>query len=143
MNGYLVDTNAISEFSRPFPDAHVMQWFEQADSDALFTSVITLGELRIGIEDLPPGKRRSDLETWLTTGLPEWFAANLLPITSDIVRHWARLTIQAKHQGMTLGTADGLIAATALQHELTLLTRNVSDFAGLGVTLLNPWEPQA
>jgi predicted nucleic acid-binding protein len=101
--------------------------------------VITLGELRLGIEDLPAGKRRSDLEDWLAVGLPNWFAGNLLPVTADIVERWAKLTVTAKRKGKTVSMPDGLIAATALQHGLTLVTRNVSDFEYLGIALLNPW----
>ncbi len=139
MPRYLVDTNPISEFSRPKPDAAVMHWFRAADPLSLYTSVITLGELRLGIEDLPSGRRRNDLEDWLATGLPNWFAGNLLPVTGDIVERWAKLTIAAKRKGKTVGMSDGLIAATAFQHGLTLVTRDVSDFEDLGITLLNPW----
>ncbi len=141
MNGSLIDTNVISEFAKANPDPNVIRWFQAADPDTLFASVVTLGEIRLGIEDLPMGKRRRDLELWLTTGLPAWFAANLLPVTKEIAERWGRATIEAKRNGLMLATADGLIAATALDHDLTLITRNTKDFAGLGVALLNPWNP--
>jgi predicted nucleic acid-binding protein len=141
-NGYLADTNAISEYSRPNPDPLVMHWFQQIEPDRLFASVVTVGEIRRGIEDLPHGKRRTGLELWLETRLPRWFDANLLPVTKNIAQRWGILSIQAKRKGSPLATADGLIAATALEHDLTLVTRNVKDFTGLGVSLLNPWEPQ-
>ncbi len=141
MNGSLIDTNVISEFAKANPDPNVIRWFQAADPDTLFASVVTLGEIRLGIEDLPMGKRRRDLELWLTTGLPAWFAANLLPVTKEIAERWGRATIEAKRKGLMLATADGLIAATALDHDLTLVTRNTKDFAGLGVALLNPWNP--
>jgi predicted nucleic acid-binding protein len=143
LKGFLADTNAISEYARPNPDPGVMVWFEQAAPETLFVSVITLGELTIGVENLPAGRRRSDLESWLAKGLPAWFAANLLPINGSIAHLWGRLTIQAKRAGTPLSMADGLIAATALEHDLTLVTRNVKDFAGLGVAVFNPWQPQA
>jgi predicted nucleic acid-binding protein len=141
LNGSLIDTNVISEFAKANPDPNVIRWFQAADPDTLFASVVTLGEIRLGIEDLPMGKRRRDLELWLTTGLPAWFAANLLPVTKEIAERWGRATIEAKRNGLMLATADGLIAATALDHDLTLITRNTKDFAGLGVALLNPWNP--
>ena len=143
MSGYLVDTNVISEFAQPTPNFSVMLWFQEADPDELYASVVTFGEIRLGIENLPAGKRRSDLEGWLQTGLPGWFASNLLPVTRNIADRWGRLTIEAKRKGMMLTTADGLIAATALEHGLTLVTRNVKDFDGLGVAILNPWIKQA
>jgi len=142
-NGYLADTNAISEYSRPNPDPLVLDWFQQIDPDLLFVSVITVGELRRGIEDLPIGKRRASLELWLETRLPGWFEANLLPVTKNIAQRWGKLSSQAKREGTPLATADGLIAATAFEHDLTLVTRNVKDFTGLGISLLNPWNPQS
>ena len=137
MNGYLADTNTISEYAKPRPDPRVLQWLEQVDPDTVFVSVITLGELRLGIEGLPAGRRRDDLEAWLTTGLPQWFASNLLPVSKDTVYQWAKLTAMGRRSGAQIGTADGLIAATALKHDLTLLTRNVKDFTSTSVSILN------
>lgn len=139
MNGYLVDTNVISEFVKASPSPSVTQWLGNAAPESLFVSVMTVGEIRLGIENLPPGKRRTDLETWLETGLPEWFASNLLSVTPAIADRWGRLTIQAKRKGMMLSTADGLIAATALEHDLALVTRNTKDFLDLGLAVVNPW----
>jgi predicted nucleic acid-binding protein len=76
------------------------------------------------------------------TGFPAWFASNLLPVTREIAERWGRLTIQAQRRGMTLATADGLIAATALEHGLTLVTHNVKDFSGLGLAIVDPWRKQ-
>lgn len=140
MSGFLIDTNVVSEFIKPQPDSKVIRWLEAADPECLFASVITFGEIRIGIEDLAPGKRRTDLEQWLDQGLPEWFEDHLLPVTKAIVDRWGRLTIQVKRGGVTITTADGLIAATAMEHDLTLVTRNVKDFAGVRTTIFNPWE---
>ena len=140
MSRYLIDTNVISEFVKLDLDPAVTQWLQQTDSQALFASVMTFGEIRLGIENLPPSKRRSDLEVWFETGLPEWFASHLLPVTTQIADRWGRVTIQARRKGMMLTTADGLIAATALEHGLTLVTRNVKDFADLGLLIFNPWN---
>ena len=101
---------------------------------------MTFGEIRLGIEDLAVGKRRSELEQWLEEGVPDWFQDNLLPVTKAITERWGQITVQAKRKGMTVATVDGLIAATAIEHRLTLVTRNVKDFAGIAVPLLNPWE---
>lgn len=140
MSGFLIDTNVISEFVNPDPNPNVVVWFQAADPDTLYASVVTVGEIRLGIENLPVSKRRTELELWLTTGLPAWFDANLLPVTKEIAERWGRATIEARHKGLTLATTDGLLAATALEHDLTLVTRNTKDFAGLGLPLLNPWE---
>jgi predicted nucleic acid-binding protein len=113
---------------------------ELADPEGLFASVITLGEIQLGIESMPPGKKRMDLEEWVDRRLPEWFESNLLPVTKAISERWARVTVQARKKGSKLDMADGLIAATALEHQLDVVTRNVKDFEGLGVTVINPWE---
>ena len=106
----------------------------------LFVSVITLAEIRLGIEDLPLGKRRTALEEWFEHGLPAWFESHLLPVTKTIADRWARVAIQAKKRGIFITTADGLIAATALDHDLALVTRNVKDFNETGVVIVNPWD---
>lgn len=86
--------------------------------------MVTLGEIRLGIEDLPAGKRRSALEDWFQEGLPAWFDSNLLPVTKAIADRWGRLTI----------------AATAIEHDLSIVTRNISDFTTCGSAIVNPWE---
>lgn len=139
MNGFLVDTNVISEYTKPQPESRVTQWLDRADPESLFVSVVTLGEIRLGIEDLPAGKRRAALEEWLELGLPAWFDSHLLPFTGAIADRWGRLTIAAKKKGISITTADGLIAATAVEHDLAIVTRNVSDFAACGAALINPW----
>jgi len=123
VSGFLVDTNVISEFIKPQPHIRVIDWLDTADTRRLFASVITYGEIRLGIEDLPFGRRRSELEIWLRIGVPAWFESNLLPVTGVVADRWGRLTIQAKRRGITIGTTDGLIAATALEHDLTIVTR--------------------
>ena len=118
----------------------MIPWLDTSDSSLLFVSVVTLGELRLGICELPEGKRRRQLEDWLKEGLPSWFKSNLLPVSKAIADRWGRLVAEAKQKGIHLTTAEGQIAATAKAHNLTLVTRNTRDFMGLGVQLLNPWE---
>jgi predicted nucleic acid-binding protein len=136
----LVDTNVVSEFIKPQPDPRVVQWLEAADPESLFASVVTFGEIRLGIEDLPFSKRRTALEQWLERGLPDWFESHLLPVTKAIADRWGRLTIDAKKSGISITTADGLIAATALEYDLAIVTRNVKDFAQTGTAVINPWD---
>jgi len=108
--------------------------------DHLFVSVLTLAEIQRGIELLPLGKRRSQLEAWLETELLESFAEeNILAVTKAIGDRWARLTARAQSEGVQTSVIDGFLAATALHHGLTLVMRNERDFVRLGVMLLNPF----
>jgi predicted nucleic acid-binding protein len=141
VTGFLLDTNVLSEFARARqPDQNVDRWLKSTSEDSLFASVLTLAEIRRGIELLPFGKRRTQLEEW-QDDLVASFAARILPVTKAIADRWAVLSAQTQRQGITLATIDGLIAATALEHDLTVVTRNVNDFAGVAVTLYNPWKP--
>jgi predicted nucleic acid-binding protein len=115
-------------------------FLESIEKESVYLSVLTLGEIRKGIASLPDGNRRRLLEEWIQSTLRPWFANRILPVTEAIVDRWGLLTAEAKRRGEGLPVVDGLIAATALEHDLTLLTRNVSDFSGTGVTILNPWE---
>jgi predicted nucleic acid-binding protein len=108
---------------------------------SLYASVLTLAEIRRGIEILPASKRRSQLEKWLEGELLESFGTNLLPVTRAIGDRWAVLSARAQRRGAPLAVIDGLIAATALEHDLILATRNVRDFLDLGVSIFNPWKP--
>lgn len=140
MTGFLLDTNVLSEFARTGePDQHVERWLKTAVEESVFASVLTLAEIRRGIELLPPGKRRTQLEQW-QDDLVASFETRLFPVTKAIADRWAVLAAQAQRKGVTLANIDGLIAATALEHDLTLVTRNVKDFAGVEVPLFNPWE---
>ena len=141
MTGYLVDTNVLSEFNRTGePNERVKQWLTATPLDSLYVSVITLAEIQFGIELLAPGKRRTDLERWLEQEFNSWFPGRLLPVDTDIVKRWAMLTAERQRQGRPLANFDGLIAATALHHGLTLATRDIDDFKGLGLPILNPWQ---
>jgi predicted nucleic acid-binding protein len=123
MSGYLLDTNIPSEMLRSRPDASVASWLQRQANDTLFVSVVTMGELRRGITLLTErSPRRAELDRMIGEKVPSWF---------DGERQLA---------GRPLNIADGMIAATALEHGLTLVTRNVKDFADLGLILLNPWD---
>ena len=138
MNGYLLDTNVPSEFSRDRPEPRVAAWLQAQPPTTLYLSAVTIGEIRKGLVVLPQGRRRMELEAWFHTDLLVWFRNRILPVTDSIADRWGVLEGQCQLKGTPLNTADGMIAATALEHDLTLVTRNVKDFAGLGVVLLNP-----
>ncbi len=107
--------------------------------DTLFTSVLCLGEIRKGIELLPQGRRRSELEQWLEIGLNGWFGGKIIPVTQAIANRWGALDARMQRKGRPLGNIDGLIAATALEYGLTVVTRNTWHFEDLGVSLFDPW----
>ena len=103
-------------------------------------SVITLAEIQKGIELLAPGKRRAELEEWLTKDLEAWFSGRVLPVDRKVAARWASLVAQGSRAGRILPTVDSLIAATALAYDLTIVTRNTRDFEGIGAAIFNPWE---
>ena len=140
MKGYLVDTNIPSEFTHQQPDVRVADFIRKAGQENLFLSVMTVGEICKGIDLLPVSQKRTSLQAWLDLDVRSWFSGRILPVTETIAERWGHLAAAARKQGVTLAVVDGVIAATALQHDLTIVTRNVKDFAGLGVTVLNPWD---
>jgi predicted nucleic acid-binding protein len=142
VNGFLVDTNVVSEFSRRGePDQRVTKWLGAASAGSLYVSVLALAEVRRGIELLARGRRRDQLEHWLENDLLGAFnEANVLPVTRAVGDRWAIRLARAQAQGIQSCVIDGLIAASAIEHNLTLVTRNVKDFAGFGVEIFNPWD---
>jgi toxin FitB len=140
VKGYLVDTNIPSELTREKPDARVAAFLKNANKDSMFLSVMTIGEICKGIATLPVSQRRAELQGWLDIDVRSWFAGRILPVTEAVAERWGHLAAAAKRHGLTLAVVDGVIAATALHHDLTLVTRNVKDFAGLGIDIANPWE---
>jgi toxin FitB len=140
VSGFLLGTNILSELIRPRPEPRVAAWLEAASDERLFISVITLGEIRKGFTVVPERGLRLELERWLEEELRPWFAGRILPVGEAIAERWGELDGERQSQGAPLNTADGLIAATALQHGLTMVTRKVKDFGGLGVDIFNPWE---
>lgn len=135
---YLVDTNAIFELARKQPNPGVVTWFEETPAEALHVSVLTLDELRKGVEKLQDAPRQERLRVWLEVELPRWFGPRILPADTEIAARWRRLLASARRP---LPAIDSLHAATALQRDLRLVTRNVDDFSGLGVDVVNPWSP--
>lgn len=140
---YLLDTNVVSEWTTPRPDSNVVRWLRAVDEDAVFLSVITLAEIRHGVERLSAGKRRRRLDEWLTAELPARFFGRILDIDSPTADVWGRLMATAEQAGRRVSAMDGFIAATALVHSLTLVTRNVRDFDPLAVEIVDPWEPRS
>lgn len=136
---YLIDTNVLSELRRRQPDDNVVSWMANRPSSTLYLSVLTLGELRKGIDALADGERKSRLIDWLEVELPSFFAGRILPIDARVADRWGRLMAQAKRP---LPAIDSLLAATALVHGLTLVSRNVRDFQHPDLQVLDPWSPK-
>ena len=140
MSGHLLDTNFLSELVRPKPEPRVLEWLEAADEAMLYLSVLTLGEIRKGLAGLPMSKRRTRLETWLEVDLQARFAGRILEIDAAIADRWGSIAAYAKRSGKAMPVIDGLLAATALHHNLTVVSRNAGDFANVQVRVLNPWQ---
>jgi predicted nucleic acid-binding protein len=142
MSGFLLDTNVISELIKPRPEPNVTTWVDATDESLLYLSVLTLGEIRRGIATLPKAqaRRRTRLDAWLETDLKTRFSGRLLPVDDGVAHRWGLLSALAKQTGVSLGAIDGLLAATAIDHDLTLVTRDVGGMPALGVNVFNPWE---
>jgi len=140
MSGFLLDTNCISELVRSKPEPRVLEWMEAADESLLYLSVLTLGEIRKGVAGLTRSKRQTQLEMWLEVDLQARFSGRILAIDAPIADRWGLMAAEAKRRGRALSAIDGLLAATALHHNLTIVSRNISDFANTQVPTLNPWE---
>ena len=141
MSGFLLDTNIPSELLRPRPDAIVAAWLKRQAKETLFISVVTMGELRRGIALLAEqSPRRVELERLIEQNVPLWFDDRILAVTRRIAERWGVMDAERQLVGQPLNIADGMIAATAVEVGLTLATRNVKDFAGLGLKVLNPWD---
>lgn len=134
---YLIDTNVLSELRRKQANARVVAWMQARPRQSLYLSVLSLGEIRKGIEGVADAAFRQTLADWLEVELPNYFVGRLLDIDAQIADRWGRVKASA---GRSLPAIDGLLAATALQHDLTLVTRNTKDFAGLNLRLIDPWE---
>ena len=136
---FLLDTNAVSEWVKPRPNPGLIAWMESADEDRIFISVVSLAELRYGVERMAAGRRRNRLELWLRHELPLRFENRILPVDADVAEAWGRTVSRSEAAGRPIGVMDAFLAATAEINQLTLITRNVSDFPMLR-TVLNPWN---
>lgn len=137
---YLLDTCAISELIAKRPNPDVVQWIDSLDDGQVYLSVITLGEIKRGVEKLPDSVRKSQLNDWMNDDLLIRFKGRILVIDAPVMLVWGVLIAQLERQGRTLPAIDSLIASIALHGGYHLVTRNERDFAGTGVNVINPWE---
>ena len=135
---YLLDTNILSELVKQIPAQSVLSWIDTVDNDALYISVITLGEIRKGVDGIQNIERQEKISQWLEVELPAYFEDRILSIDAKIADMWGRL--QSKNKGYILPAIDGLIAATAHVFGLKLVTRNTKDFIHTPIEVINPWE---
>jgi len=140
VNGFLLDTNVISELIRPRPDPRVPKWVNSTDADLLFLSVLSLGEIRKGIAAMTDAIRKTRLETWTNRVLIPNFEDRILPVDQAIAERWGEITGTLALRGAPLPVIDGLLAATALQHNLTVVTRNTRHVQLTGASVLDPWQ---
>ena len=136
---YLVDTNVLSEPSKPQPNVAVLEWVDSRPPGSTAVSAVSLGEVQKGIELLEHGQRRVWLQQWFTATLHERYGDRVLPVTQDVALTWGRLTAVDQKRGRVLKLADGLLLATADVYRLTIVTRNARDFEDRGVRVINPW----
>lgn len=132
---FLVDANVLSEATKPHPDAKAMKWLRAHETELAINPII-LGELRFGMFLLPKGKQRSNLLEWLESGIGY---LKMLDFDAKTAEHWAQLLADLKRKGRAMPVKDSLIAATALQFQLPVVTRNVKDFSFAGVRIINPF----
>jgi len=137
---YLLDTCVISEIIKAVPNDRVLQWLNAQDELRLYLSVLTIGELQKGISHLDESKRKNVLQSWVDNDLCERFQGRVLPIGVEEALTWGRLQGEATRQGVTLPVIDALIAATAITHNLVIVTRNIQDLARCPIQTLNPWQ---
>ena len=135
----ILDTNILSEVTKQQPDGTVLRWLDGLDEDRTFISVLSIAEISRGVALLDDGKRKGALKDWLTQDLPQRFEHRVLPANEQVARAWGDLMGLAKRCGRGMSSMDGLIAATAVAHNVILSTRNTKDFNGFGIELVDPW----
>ncbi len=137
---YLLDTCVLSEFTKPRPNKKVLKWLQAQEDSTLFLSVLTIGEIEKGVAKLPESKKKNKVDAWLRQELLPRFGQRILAISREVVQVWGRKLAEAEKRGASVPVVDSLIAATALAHDLVVVTRNSADMEPMGVTVLNPWE---
>jgi predicted nucleic acid-binding protein len=137
---YLFDTNVISELVNKQPNQQVVRWIDALDADSVYLSAITIGELSKGIDRLPDSSRKNILRAWLNDDLLVRFDGRVLSLDVDAMLTWGRLTAQMERIGRRLPAIDSLIAALAIHHNCSLITRNEDDFKDTGAIIINPWK---
>ena len=139
MTGWLLDTNVLSELRRPKPDRKVVAFVAAQPLDLLYVSAVTLAEIRFGIEMAGDATKRAELNDWLTHKVRPMFEQRVLPVTEEVMFKWRLLVEDGRKAGYTFSQPDLIIAATALHHGLTVVTRNVSDYERVRTPVFNPW----
>jgi predicted nucleic acid-binding protein len=137
---YLLDTCVLSAFTRRQREEKVIHWMESVDEEKLFISVITIGEIQHGIERLPESHRKTELLVWMNNGLVKRFEQRIIPLDMLAMFLWGSLTGRMESTGQSMAVMDSMIVTTALQNNLIIATRNVTDFLPCGVQVINPWE---
>jgi predicted nucleic acid-binding protein len=140
---YLLDTCIISELIKPMPNPKVVNWVRDCSEETLFLSVLTIGEIQKGIAKLPESEKREILQFWFEHDLPRRFEGRIIDITPQVARKWGEIQGKAEQEGKKMPAIDGLIAATGLVYNLTVVTRNTSDVEVSGVQTFNPWKELA
>lgn len=135
----LLDTNVLSEVTRPNPDARVLEWLDRLDEDRSFISIVSIAEIRRGVALMDKGRKRDALAEWLAHDLTQRFEHRIIPVDEPVALAWGDLMGDARRRGRGLSSMDGLIAATAIAHHLSLATRNTRDFEDFGIELIDPW----
>ncbi len=134
---YLLDTNVLSETVKPQPEGTVIRWIDSMAPEHLCISALTIGEVRRGVEKLPEGKRKERFIHWLEEEIPVWFRGRIVPVDENVADTWGIISSHAKR---TIPVIDCLLAATAILHRMTLVTRNQKDFSIPGLEVFNPWK---
>ena len=137
---YLIDTNVLSEAAKAHPDEGVRRWLRDLPTTSAFISVLTIGEIRKGVEFLSPGSRKRTLTAWLDDDLTERFHGRILDIDRPVAETWGRLSAEGRRLGRPIPVVDGLLLATAQRYRLTFATRNVADCENRGVPVMDPWS---
>jgi hypothetical protein len=140
VTGWLLDTNVLSELRRPRPEPKVLAFIAAQPLDCLFVSSVTLAEIRFGIELVTDAGKRAELNDWLTHKVRPMFDQRVLPVTEDIMFKWRLLVEDGRKAGHTFSQPDLIIAATALEQGLTVVSRDISDYERARVPVLNPWS---